>query len=226
MEAMSLFACFRLYTWPGAVVICRRMTSGRVRGDSTGCCVLPSIKVSFTSPTNASAHSKLTTPSRMSKSVTWPKMPRSWYHLSKVLMACLKVTKFKVLPYKSLKVSSTTELGSTFAPVATIPRISSLGVTLMMSLTPSRVSTASGTQALKKPVLNTRATSCLTSDRVYAKLGCVLKAFSATSLSSPSTPRISTSDIRMRSCGASFWASACFCRKAGLPTSWGTGWED
>ncbi len=34
--------------------------------------------------------------------------------------------------------------------------------TLMMSLTPSRVSTASGTHSRNQPVLNTRATSCFT----------------------------------------------------------------
>jgi hypothetical protein len=36
----------------------------------------------------------------------------------------------------------------------------------MMSLTPSLVSTASGTHSLNQPVLKTRATSCFTCDDV------------------------------------------------------------
>jgi len=43
---------------PGAVVMCLKMTSDRVRGDVTGCWVLPSMNVKSTEPTMASAHSK------------------------------------------------------------------------------------------------------------------------------------------------------------------------
>jgi len=64
------------------------------------------------------------------------------------------------------KLSSITLSGSLVAPVTTAPRNSGLGVTSIVSLTPSRVSSAFGLQDEKYPVSNTRFTSSRTSSMV------------------------------------------------------------
>mmetsp|Transcript_5882 Transcript_5882/g.12924 ORF Transcript_5882/g.12924 Transcript_5882/m.12924 type:complete len:276 (-) Transcript_5882:141-968(-) len=182
------------------------------------------MKLRWMAPTTASAKSTCTTPSLMSKSDTCPSTPRSWYQVSRVRTARLTSTKLSVLPYMPLNASCTTLLGSTLAPTATMSRTTSLGVTLMTSLTPSRVSWASGRHSRNQPVLKTRCTSCRTSLMVYAKLGFVLMACSTMRLSSPSTPTTSTSEMRIRSSGSSLLVVAAVSSPLLLLlvlTSWG-----
>lgn len=78
------------------------------------------------------------------------------------------------------------------APVTTVPLNSGFGVTSIVSLTPSLVSSAFGRHDEKYPVSKTRFTSSRTSSIVYAKLGFVFKASTAACFNSPSTPAIST----------------------------------
>mmetsp|Transcript_14195 Transcript_14195/g.36786 ORF Transcript_14195/g.36786 Transcript_14195/m.36786 type:complete len:288 (-) Transcript_14195:148-1011(-) len=161
--SMSRLASCRLYTRPGLVVSCRMMISGftcpscRASPPPTG------TKRRLTCPTRASATVTVATPPCMSTLTTWPKMPRSSYHPLRLCMPRLKRPKLSVRPCCGANALVMTHVGSALAPATTTPESTGLGSTLMVSFTPSRVSSAAGSTSEKYPVANTRCTSSSTS---------------------------------------------------------------